>query len=117
VDEAETGRAAQSVDRCLGDAVHALGRGGDGLVHRVAGVEGAGGVDAPGPWDADPCGLRAVAVLDPAAFSSEELVPGEAVRVLVGEALAVHLAGHFQPRAAVRPLRRLRLDEGGRAVE
>ena len=58
VDEAEAGCAAEGGDGRLGDAVHALGRGGDGLVDGVAGVEVAGDVVAPVPGDADSFGLR-----------------------------------------------------------
>src|SRR5256885_4860604 len=101
MDESEAGCAAERGNGGLGDAVHALGGSGDGLVGGVCGGEVAGQVLAAIPGETDPGGLGSVAVLDSAALAAEEFVSGEAGGVLVREPHPVHLSRDLQAAAAV----------------
>lgn len=113
VDEAESGAASEGGDNSVSDAVHALRRSGDRLVDGITAAEVAGCVLSSPPTDSGTRGLGSIAVFDTVPFAAEELVAGQACGVFVGEAEAVHGAGHSEAAAHVGPLSGLGFDERG----
>lgn len=95
----------------MGDAVHALGGRGNGLVGRVASGEVALMVLTSTPGDFGTGGFVTVALLDPAPLHVEQFLAGVGRGVVLGETLAVHGACYLEPGVAVCPGCGLRFDE------